>query len=229
MKLLMENWRKFISEEEIEEAALGMGEGGLNELGDITFSIEKDDGEYMIVPRDGQGNDMGFFDLDGAHLDCGYYQTHSHLDDPSSKLGPFAYDLLIELGTLLGGWVAPSGHPSGATYEKKAGENAISVWIHYYEKRNDLQKRPIELDGNCWLQKDRTRVNTLSKLQNRHPEKYMQVMTAILHKYQKKPIFLSQLKKMGKLEAPDDILNKIPGETPQQPKQFKLSFDKKER
>ena len=207
-----------------------MGEGGLSELGDMTFEIEKDLGEYLIVPRDGKGEELGYFDLDSRYAHCGYFQTHSELFDPSKKLGPFVYDMLIELGTLLGGWVAPSGNPSGAIEDKKEGENAIGVWVHYFEKRKDLEKKKINLNKNCFPF-DGVRHSTLETLYNNplYKEKMKKVIPAIMHKYRKKPVFLSQLKKMGKIEASSDILDMIPGKEPEQPKereQFKLNFKK---
>ena len=64
--------------------------------------------------------------------------------------GPLLYDLAIEYATKNGGGVIPA---TGA----KAGMNtpeSNSVWKYYYEKRSDVNHKPIQIDDDEYPQEN---------------------------------------------------------------------------
>lgn len=222
----MENWRKFIN-----EAAQGFGAGGLSELGDMTFKIqEPESGYYEILALDSSGKPVGVVELDNQYVsDCGVYQTHSEIIDPEkSSFGPFLYDLAIEFGSLVGSGVTSSSEPSGLhdSGSSKSKSYAINVWVYYLKKRPDIEKHPL----NC-LQMIKPRNATIVKngaaykVYPDHDLKYIHKgwdtkqalkdpppdiqdkVNAINHFYRKDPIFLNQLKAMGKLEDTTNMLS----------------------
>ena len=226
MKLIMENWRKFIN-----EAAQGFGPGGLSELGDMSFRIEEPfTGYYEIYALDGSGNVMGYIELDNEYVSkCGIFMTHSQIaDQEKSSLGPFLYDLAIELGSLVGSGVTSSSSPSGIgdTDSLKSKSYAINVWVYYLKKRSDIEKHPL----NC-LPMIKNRHTTIvinnaaytvfpdHELKHIHkgfsgssaaknpPSDIQDKINAINHFYRKDPIFLDQLKAMGKLEDTTNVLS----------------------
>jgi len=222
-RLIMENWRRFVN-----EAALGFGSEGLSELGDMTFRIENDGGYYTIRALDGSGSELGFVDLDDSYAsDCGIFVTHSEITNPEkASFGPFLYDLAIELGTLVGSGVTSSSNPSGltATDSEKSKSMAINVWTYYYERRADITKFPLTcvamLDGRYILHKgmyifpdhkhSHMIINTVKqgdKYSHKDPPSNLLTrVNAINHFYSKDPIFLDQLKAMGKLEDTANVL-----------------------
>ncbi|MAG26221.1 hypothetical protein CMI47_11750 [Candidatus Pacearchaeota archaeon] len=226
----------------ISEAALGMGGGGLKELGDITFKIEEHRSGYSISIKDPSGDNSGQFELDPQKIGCGYYVTHSQTANPlKTKIGPFAYDLLIELGTLLGGRVMSSGSPSGLDDDEDGeGATALPVWIYYNEKRSDLDKEPFDFK-KCGMDKPIHLQDVYNpdpnspalvpgyifpdsfeykakghRMKKQIPPEQVnpQVqrgINAVNQTYTKPPIYLKQLVSMGKLEASPEILNMIGG------------------
>jgi hypothetical protein len=218
MKLIMENWKKFLQEDEVQEVAQGMGPGGLSELGDITFKI-KDDGYYYNIYIIDGSEEIGDFQLD-REGPCGTYTTHAYTENEvKGKIGPFVYDMLIELGTLLGVRVASSSDPSGLhdrIGSNQSGTRAIEVWEYYYKNRHDLDKKQLECTARKF-QYDRKYVyppwaQGRHALKNPPPEIELRSM-AINHSYTKPPIFLKQLKASGKLTGPDEIMKLIPGDS----------------
>ncbi len=106
-KLIMENWRRFVNEEALEEAALGMGSGGLSELGGMTFRIEPDgewDGYYAIKALSEDGAEMGYVDLDDEALSvCDFYSTHSFIEDAATgNFGTFLYNYQKKIPIMAG-------------------------------------------------------------------------------------------------------------------------------
>ena len=193
----------------IEEAAQGFED--VRELKEYKVQIKEKSGYYDIFFLKNEEVD-GEFNLDTTSKSCGYVVTHSYVENSdSAKYGPFGYDLLIELGTLLGYWVAPSYNPSGTLNNKPTkGEDAIFVWIYYDNKRSDLRKKQIPECGD-----DKGRAKTLSsfKTMYRMPEETKEThRSAITKMYQKDPLFLSKLKTAGMLEAPQAVMDMIPGE-----------------
>ena len=201
----------------IDEAAQGFKD--VKELKEYRIKIEPEGRDYFILFFRGK-EQTAHFQLDAKNISCGYYMTHSGIYDQQigktdAKYGPFGYDLLIELGTLLGGYVASSGSPSGWFNNAKKGGSAINVWKYYNEKRSDLIKKNI---ADC--DKDRDRKSTLQVLNSPNFAKTGKVpeniriynVSAITKMYQKKPIFLQKLKEAGMLKAPDEIMSMIPGE-----------------
>jgi len=218
VKLIMENWKRFLEEDEVQEVAQGMGPGGLSELGDITFEID-DDGHYYNIYINSGGKEIGDFQLD-REGPCGTYTTHAYTENEvKGKIGPFVYDMLIELGTLLGVRVASSEHPSGLLDSlestQPAGTRAIDVWNYYYQNRNDLDKKPLECAprkfqyGMKYVYPPWAKEKPYS-IKNPPPEIELRSQ-AINHSYTKPPIFLKQLKASGKLTGPDEIMKLIPG------------------
>ena len=220
----MENWRRFVN-----EAALGFGSGGLSELGDMTFRIENDGGYYTIRALDGSGSELGYVELDNSYAsDCGIFVTHSEIIDPESgSFGPFLYDLAIELGSLLGTGVTSSDSPSGLDDSDSASSKsyAINVWLYYFNKRADIEKHPISctkmiktrympiIKNNAQYKVfPDHELNYLHKGWNSKialkdpPEDVQNKVNAINHFYRKEPIFLDQLKAMGKLEDTANVL-----------------------
>jgi len=223
MKRLFENWKRYLEEDQVYEAALGMGKGGLAELGDMVFEIEKDGEDYIIHAKNGEQY-LGEVVLDSQHLNCGIYMTHSGIDNPKSgKFGPFLYDLAIEFGSILETGVTSSHAPSGIRDENAESKKtyAINVWTYYYNKRTDVRKFPITClamienrklqfgnnyiypnHGQAHLHKQRRKIKDPPKSLQNH-------VNAINHVYSKDPIYLNALKKAGKLQASDEIMDEI--------------------
>ena len=187
----------------INEVATGFKD--IQELKEYKIKITNDNGYYSILFYKND-EETAYFDLDNEFVSCGYYQTHSSIYEDeagiaNNKYGPFGYDLLIELGTLMGKHVASSGAPSGWMGDAEKGLSAINIWKYYNEKRSDIVKKQI---SDC--AEDKRRARTLSQLRD---ESYYEALTKM---YQKKPIFLQKLKKAGMISGPDEIMSLIPGE-----------------
>ena len=200
----------------ISEAATGFK--SIDELKEYRIVIKQEYGQYVFYFYKGE-EETAYFILDPEYVSCGYFQTHSSIyedegGEKDNKYGPFGYDLLIELGTLLGKHVASSGAPSGWMGNIEKGISAINVWRYYNEKRSDVVKKEIT---DC--PEDERRIKSLSQLKNNsyyvrgNPSNMNEAHYEALTKmYQKKPIFLKKLKKAGMISGPDEIMSLIPGE-----------------
>lgn len=252
MKILKKKLIRIIKETlNINEAATGMGKAGIDEIErlGLSFRIRKAATDDYIIDLIRNKVVIGEFDLDAEHLQtCGYWQTHSDLTNPedshaSGKIGPFCYDLLIELGTLLGAPVASSGEPSGIRADQiKAGQNAINLWIYYNKRRDDLTKNEFELCNSDELRKQsleyieaqkkmpyHERWGDYKKRQAYYMEKGPAMEEALLSSYQKQPIFLKELLRRRLLSGPEEILSLLitpqkPIKLPQEPKEIEINI-----
>tara|TARA_R100000030_G_C3240486_1_gene120491 strand:- start:254 stop:931 length:678 start_codon:yes stop_codon:yes gene_type:complete len=200
----------------INEEATGFK--SIDELKEYRIKIKSENGQYVFYFFKGD-EETAYFILDPEYASCGYFQTHSSIyedegGEGNNKYGPFGYDLLIELGTLMGKHVAPSGAPSGWMGDIEEGISAINVWRYYNEKRSDVTKTQIT---DC--PEDKRRARSLLELKNngyyvrRNPPGMNKAHYEALTKmYQKKPIFLKKLKQAGMISGPEEVMSMIPGE-----------------
>ncbi len=216
--LITENWRRYIS-----EAALGMGSGGISELGDMNFEIAEYGNGYIIYALSGDGEELGEVQLDSQfYKNCGIFMTHSEILNPEvGSFGPFLYDLAIELGSWLGTGVTSSDSPSGLD-DRDSGsskEYAINVWLYYFKRRKDIDKHPITctamiksrnlpyIDGNyAYKAYPDHEYRHVHKGHNKRdaakspPQDIQDKVNAINHFYRKDAVLLNKLKDAGKLD-----------------------------
>mgnify|MGYP003151264815 CR=1 FL=1 len=212
---------KIKKKKQLQEVAAGFDgvENFVNITGINKITISKLSPKYWSIEFFKGEEWLAEFQLDLTKKNhCGYAMTHSEIGKPEeSKFGPYGYDLLIELGTLLGFWVGPSNQPSGIKDKNPIkGKDAIFLWIYYDEKRNDLEKKEMP---ECRM-KDKTRFNNVRTLnrfikeleaEGKDPTMQRKSISAITKMYKKQPILLKQLleSELITFEAEDDVLNKL--------------------
>ena len=150
MKLLMENWRKYLNE------GMKMPED-LGELGnDIGVLIDTRNGDFfqvVFVEKVGARirrfrDDLGHIDLykskdsTGEYGECGGAWVIS-LTQAKDGWGPMLYDLAIETATLKrmgGGGVTPDRHT--------VSSEARRVWDYYLNNRSDIISKQLDNKEN---------------------------------------------------------------------------------
>ena len=142
MKLIMENWRKYLSE---EEKGMKTAKNFLEEL-TMYVVIEKDDadnGSILIYYADNEkGGFVGWSSeitgevriepvqlKDKYPCDNGFMVAYS---DATNKWGPLLYDVAMECATLMG-----NGLMADRT---EVSDEAYAVWDYYLKNRSDVIK-----------------------------------------------------------------------------------------
>ena len=199
MKQLLENWRKYLTEEELlTEAAFEPKD--LPE--DIAVVLEADeDGASIYLAKQGSGGwealhsgkvygevyitpptDTGGFSCGGA-----WVVDHSMT---ANGWGPMLYDIAIEYATIVAG---------GLTSDRDdVSSDAKRLWKYYFKNRPDVQAHQLE---------DKKFIKTGEYAVKMHPDGCPQdaagpnwEKSPLSKRYTKEPTMMDRLDKMGKLE-----------------------------
>ena len=143
MKLLLENWRKYLN-----EAAKGFKD--LPENSEVNLE-SNEDGFYFELTVDNK--EIG--SIEALKMsECGEVFSVTHVE-ADHGWGPFLYDLAMEHASLIG---------SGLTSDKNhiSSEDALNIWEYYYNNRGDVEK--TALPKNCPIGKVRTTKDNMVKV-----------------------------------------------------------------
>ncbi len=155
MKLLFENWRKYLKEGMVTLEKWPTG---------YTIGIIKDPkftkDAYGIKLYDEHGWDVGYCNVEKVDIKpsspqdtdedrCdntlfhNLYTFHVRVDPEERGFGPFLADLALELAYIDGKMIIPAKLVGGA-----GTEGAKRLYDYYLDNRNDVEK--IKIDPDCW-------------------------------------------------------------------------------
>ena len=200
MKQLFENWRKYLTEEELLTEAAFEPED-LPE--DIAVVLEADDtGASIYLARQGaggwealsSGKVYGEVDINPATETRGFacggaWVVHNSM--AASGWGPMLYDIAIEYATIAAG---------GLTSDRfDVSPEAEKIWKHYFENRPDVQAHQLE-------DKKFIKTGDGEYAVKMHPDGCPQDVaepdwedSPLSKRYTKAPTMMDRLEKMGKL------------------------------
>ena len=189
MKLLIENWRKYLT-----EAAATIE----NLPDDVKIKIDKtSENYYSIKYVDSAGNDIWEEDTDGNNIPYGTITITKHSDSGAcgdawhvygsgakKGWGPLLYDLAIELATLNGGGLIAD--------RRDISPDAKKVWNYYSTNRNDVKAHQLDDLNNTLTppNDDNCNQNVAGKDFKNSP---------LSKRYTKPPTTINQLNKLGKI------------------------------
>ena len=123
-KLIMENWKNFMKQNILNEAAYG-----ISDIGAAIVEIERDGNDYIAIALKDNNREYGFIGLAPLEM-CSpgpvWKVSEVEADD---GWGPFLYDLAIEEASSMGGQgLVPD-------IEISLSLDAIKIWEFYYDNR----------------------------------------------------------------------------------------------
>tara|TARA_Y100000310_G_scaffold88214_1_gene85119 strand:- start:958 stop:1581 length:624 start_codon:yes stop_codon:yes gene_type:complete len=150
VKLLLENWRRFLTEgmRTPDDLPEGFGIEVYKEQGALIYFIyTKDGNKQWDGSASESGAPSGYVAITQAKIqnygDCldGYYVKAS---DAASGWGPMLYDLAMEWATHHGG---------GLTADRgSVSKDAHAVWQHYDKNRPDIESAQLDITPNSYGQ-----------------------------------------------------------------------------
>ena len=198
MKQLFENWRKYLTEEELLTEAAFEPED-LPE--DISVVVESDDtGASIYLARQGAGGWEGLSSgkvygevyitppTDTGGFSCGGAWVVDH-SMAASGWGPMLYDIAIEYATAIA---------KGLTSDRDdVSPEAEKIWKYYFKNRPDVQAHQLQ---------DKIFIKTGEYEVKMHPDGCPQDVaepdwedSPLSKRYTKAPTMMDRLEKMGKL------------------------------
>jgi len=120
MKLLLENWRRYLN-----EAAKGISD--LAPDAQVYIDVHDTGFEVGLDP-------VGLISVEVVPGCKGLYSVHSA--DADDNWGPFLYDIAMEWASSVGVGLTPDK-------EMSISQEAIPVWEYYFNKRPDVEKLPM--------------------------------------------------------------------------------------
>tara|TARA_R110000824_G_scaffold7271_3_gene32836 strand:+ start:1065 stop:1688 length:624 start_codon:yes stop_codon:yes gene_type:complete len=206
MKLLLENWREYLNEEELlTEAAFGPKD--LPENTSVVLSTDETGASIYLAERapDGwvgisHGDNWGEIDINPATetrgFDCGGAWIVS-TSMAGSGWGPMLYDIAIEHATIVAEGLTPDRFD--VSYDAKR------IWRYYLESRPDVQAH--QLEDKKYIKTGETEYSVAA-----HPDGCPQdaagpdwEKSPLSKRYTKAPTMINRLQKMGKLIENGDL------------------------
>jgi hypothetical protein len=169
MKLLFENWRKFLNEGMKQPADLPDGiQVRIEDLGgqDLVFMfVDEETGKDVRRDADKMRDKWGWFygfvyirpyGKDSRGFDCmGAFEVSS--TGASSGWGPMLYDLAMEYATKNGGGLVSD--------RQGVSEDAYAVWKKYMDHRDDVEKIQLDDLENSLTPEDADNCTQLSSIE----------------------------------------------------------------
>ena len=193
MKLLFENWRKYLTEaaRNVEDLV------AYTEDGPVYITIKPDVEDILIVYTDAEGEERPFDPKGGILItpiteDWGYPCDGAYSvmgSGVSNKWGPLLYDVAMEYATI---------HGNGLVADREiVSPQARAVWDYYLDNRGDVDHHQLDDLKNTLTPE--IEVDNCDQYVASVGGKYDWVENSLSKRYTKAPTTITELEKLGRL------------------------------